>query len=75
MELADIFRISGPDFRAARAGHLSLSKLKVMSEIEASRTAALGGHVEGCDECDHWRIAYPQLSYASRRPKLFRFRD
>ena len=58
IELADVFRISGPDFRASRAGHLSLAELKVMSAIEACRTAVLGGHIEGCDDCGHLRIAY-----------------
>ncbi|MDY8108723.1 IS91 family transposase [Fulvimarina sp. 2208YS6-2-32] len=58
IEVADIFRDHGPNFRAANTGHLSLSQLKVMSAIEACRTAALGGHVEGCDDCGHLRIAY-----------------
>src|SRR4029453_121586 len=29
-----------------------------MSGIEHCRTAALGGHVEACTDCGHWRIAY-----------------
>jgi hypothetical protein len=29
-----------------------------MSAIETCRTAALGGHVEACPDCGHWRIAY-----------------
>ena len=29
-----------------------------MSAIEHCRTAALGGHVEACEDCGHWRIAY-----------------
>ena len=29
-----------------------------MSAIETCRTAALGGHVEGCEDCGHRRIAY-----------------
>src|SRR5919107_2738975 len=28
-----------------------------MAAIEACRTAALGGHVDGCEECGHIRIA------------------
>ena len=58
LEVADIFRRHGPAFRAAHAGHLSLGQLKVMAAIEACRTAALGGHVEGCQDCGHHRIAY-----------------
>ena len=45
LEVADILRRHGPTFRARHAGHLSLAELKVMSAIEACRTAALGGHV------------------------------
>ena len=33
-------------------------QLKVMSAIENCRTAALGGHVEACEDCGRWRIAY-----------------
>lgn len=58
LEVADIFRAAGPAYRAARAGHVSLAQLKVMSAIETCRTAALGGHVEACDGCGHTRIAY-----------------
>lgn len=29
-----------------------------MTAIENCRTAALGGHVEACTDCGHWRIAY-----------------
>jgi hypothetical protein len=58
IEVADIFRSAGPAYRAAHAGHLSLHQLKVMSAIEHCRTAALGGHVEACEDCGHRRIAY-----------------
>jgi hypothetical protein len=58
LEIADILRRHGPAWRAAHAGHISLDQLKVMSAIETCRTAALGGHVEGCEECGHRRIAY-----------------
>jgi hypothetical protein len=58
LEVADIFRSAGPAYRATHAGHLSLHQLKVMSAIQNCRTAALGGHVEACTDCGHWRIAY-----------------
>ena len=58
LEVADIFRRHGPAWRTAHAGHVSLAQLKVMSAIETCRTAALGGHVEGCQACGHTRIAY-----------------
>ena len=58
IEVADIFRSAGPAYRATHAGHLSLGQLKVMSAIETCRTAALGGHVEACEDCGDQRIAY-----------------
>jgi hypothetical protein len=58
LEVADIFRAAGPTYRAAHTGHLNLVQLKVMTAIETCRTAALGGHVEACEDCGHWRIAY-----------------
>ena len=58
LEVADIFRAAGPTYRAKQAGHLSLVQLKVMTAIENCRTAALGGHIEACTDCGHWRIAY-----------------
>jgi Putative transposase/Transposase zinc-binding domain len=58
LEVADIFRAAGPAYRSAHAGHLSLVQLKVMTAIENCRTAALGGHVEACEDCGHWRVAY-----------------
>ena len=58
LEVADIFRAAGPAYRATQAGHLSLVQLKVMTAIKNCRTAALGGHIEACTDCGHWRIAY-----------------
>jgi hypothetical protein len=39
-------------------GHLSHDQLKVMSAIEACRTADLGGHVARCEDCGYTAIAY-----------------
>jgi hypothetical protein len=58
LEVADIFRAEGAGYRAVQAGHLSLTQLKVMLAIENCRTAALGGHVDACEDCGHCRIAY-----------------
>jgi hypothetical protein len=58
LEVADILRRHGEAFRRAHAGRLSLGQLKVMSAIEACRTAAMGGHVARCDDCAHLTIAY-----------------
>ena len=56
--VADVFRAHGAAWRKANAGHVGLGQLKVMSAIETCRTAALGGHVERCEDCAHERVAY-----------------
>ena len=58
LEVADVFRAHGAAWRKANAGHVSLAQLKVMSAVETCRTAALGGHVERCEDCAHERVAY-----------------
>ena len=58
LEVADVFRRHGEAFRQARAGHLGCVEQRVMGAITACRTAALGGHVEQCDDCGATRIAY-----------------
>ena len=58
LEVADIFRDHGAAWRDARAGHLSLGQLKVMSAIECCRSAALGGHLLCCQDCAQIQIAY-----------------
>ena len=37
---------------------LSSEQRRALRDIAACRTAALGGHVEECDQCGHQRIAY-----------------
>jgi hypothetical protein len=58
LEVADVFRAHGAAWREANRGHMSLDQLKVMSAIETCRTAALGGHVERCEDCARELIAY-----------------
>jgi hypothetical protein len=58
LEIADIFRDHGPAWRAANAGHVSLGQLKVMSAIEACRTARLGGTLVRCQDCDYTQVQY-----------------
>ena len=58
LEVADIFRRHGPGYRAAHDGHFGRIERRVMSAIELCRTAALGGHVESCENCAHTRVAY-----------------
>ena len=58
IELADILRRHGKAYLRDHAGHVGRTERRVMSAIMACRTAALGGHVEGCDNCGARRIAY-----------------
>ncbi len=58
IEAADIFRRYGEAFRRAHGDHLGHVERRVMGAITACRTAALGGHVEQCDDCGTTRIAY-----------------
>jgi hypothetical protein len=60
LEVADIFRDHGPAWRRTMRGHLSHAQIKVMSAIEACRTADLGGHVARCANpaCGHTAIAF-----------------
>jgi len=56
VELADIFRLYGDDYR--RSHTLSYEQRKAMHHIEICRTAKLGGHVEQCNQCGFEQIAY-----------------
>jgi hypothetical protein len=58
LEVADIFRRRGPQYRQIHAGALSRAQRRAMSAIELCRTAALGGHIEQCDTCGNQRITY-----------------
>jgi len=58
LEVADIVRARGAEYRDTHRGHLSLGQLKVMSAIERCRTAELGGHKLHCNTCDTDTLAY-----------------
>jgi hypothetical protein len=58
LEVADIFRVHGPAWRRANAGHVSLDQLKAISAVEHCRTAILGGHLMRCEKCAHEHVAY-----------------
>ena len=58
LEVADIFRRYGDEYRRRHGASLSTAQRRVMAAIERCRTAALGGHVDRCDQCGHLRISY-----------------
>jgi Transposase zinc-binding domain len=57
VEIADIFRIHGPDYRAQCGDRMLPSHLRAMHDIAQGRTEALGGPLYDCDTCrdDHDR--------------------
>src|ERR1041385_7687637 len=58
LEVADVFRTHEGDFLARWESVLSRAQRKAFDDIRACRTAALGGHVEQCDQCGHSAISY-----------------
>jgi hypothetical protein len=58
LELADVFRTYGDDFMARWEPVLSRVQKKAFDDIRACRTAALGGHMDQCDQCGHCAISY-----------------
>ncbi|MAJ70647.1 MAG: IS91 family transposase [Alteromonadaceae bacterium] len=56
--MADVFRLSGTQYKSAQHRHLSLAQLKVMSAIERCRSAQLGAHHLHCEHCHTDAIAY-----------------
>jgi hypothetical protein len=53
IELAEIFRQYGPTYRAKFGERVLPSHRQAMWAIEHCRTAALGGQVYHCPDCDH----------------------
>ena len=58
LEVADVFREHREEFLKLWGPTLSSAQRKALRDIGACRTAALGGHVEECDQCAHRLIAY-----------------
>lgn len=58
LEVADIFRWHGPDYRAKFSTRMLPSHLRAMQDIEQCRTDALGGQVYYCAQCDEQRYSY-----------------
>jgi hypothetical protein len=71
LELADIVRATGEVYQRLHGASLLPSHRRALRDIVACRTAALGGHVQACDQC-----GTRQYSYHSCRnrhcPKCYR---
>jgi hypothetical protein len=58
LELADIFRRYGRAYRQKYASRMPASHLQAMRAIEQCRTAALGGQVYRCSNCEQVQYSY-----------------
>jgi hypothetical protein len=58
LEVADIFRLHGPDYRAHFGHRMLPSHHRAMRDIEQCRTPSLGGQLYYCPQCDQQRYSY-----------------
>ena len=58
VEIADIFRIHGPEYRAKFGDRMLPSHLRAMQDIERCRTETLGGQVYHCETCREYHYSY-----------------
>jgi len=58
LEVADVFRGEAAAYLQQYGARLSSGQKRVFSDIQACRTAVMGGHVGACDACGHRAISY-----------------
>ncbi len=58
LEVADIFRLHGPEYRAKFSARMLPSHRRAMQDIETCRTESLGGQLYYCQQCDQQRYSY-----------------
>src|SRR5438105_6104686 len=58
LEVAEIFRLHGPEYRAKFGAAMLPSHRRAMQDIEQCRTVALGGQVYFCNQCQAERFSY-----------------
>jgi hypothetical protein len=58
LEVADIFRLHGPDYRAKFSTRMLPSHHRAMQDIETCRTESLGGQLYFCKQCQAQRYSY-----------------
>jgi ribosomal protein L37AE/L43A len=58
LEVADIFRLHGPTYRAKFGARMLPSHRRAMQDIETCRTESLGGQLYFCAQCDQQRFSY-----------------
>jgi hypothetical protein len=57
-ELADIFRLHGPEYVAKYGDRMLPSHLKVLRDVTRCRTDDLGGQVWFCQNCNEYHYSY-----------------
>lgn len=57
-EVAEIFRQNGPSYLKIHGAKMSVVQHRVMRDLKACRTAALGGHIEACEKCRALKVSY-----------------
>jgi hypothetical protein len=58
VELAEIFRLHGGEYRAKFGDRMPAQHLRAMRDIQNCRTATLGGKLYLCPKCNHQRYSY-----------------
>lgn len=58
LEVADIFRLHGPAYRAKFGDRMLPSHRRAMQDIETCRTEMLGGQLYFCNQCQAQRYSY-----------------
>lgn len=58
LRIADVFRAGQSAFLDRYGDQVPSDQRRVLRDIIACRTAAMGGHVKECDECGHCRVFY-----------------
>ena len=58
VEVAEIFRLHGPDYREKFGNRMLPSHCRTMQDIETCRTASLGGQLYYCPQCQEQRYSY-----------------
>ncbi len=58
LEVAEIFRLHGPDYRVKFGDRMLPSHRRAMQDIQRCRTESLGGQLYYCQKCDEQRYSY-----------------
>lgn len=57
-EVADVFRSYASFYLAEYGNSVSQEQRRVIKDIISCRTAALGGHISQCEQCEHKEVYY-----------------